>query len=55
MKNALEIVPVDHLDEVLPHALTHMPEAIEWDEAEAEAAAIAARNNETDGEGRVAH
>ncbi len=53
VKNALEIIPVDHLDDVLPHALTHMPEAIEWDEAEAEAAAIAARNNE--GEGRVAH
>jgi len=53
VKNALEIVPVGHLDEVLPHALTHMPEAVEWDEAEAEAAALAAKNNEA--ETRMAH
>ena len=44
VKNALEIVPVAHLDEVLPHALARMPEAIEWDEEKAnEAAAIARR------------
>ncbi|MGI9356783.1 MAG: endopeptidase La [Rhizobiaceae bacterium] len=53
VKNALEIIPVGHLDEVLPHALTHMPEAIEWDEAEAEAAALAAKKNEA--ETRMAH
>ena len=43
VKNALEIVPVSHLDEVLPHALISMPEAVEWDEEEAEAAALAAK------------
>ncbi|MDD9911027.1 MAG: endopeptidase La [Ahrensia sp.] len=53
VKSALEIVPVGHLDEVLPHALTHMPEAVEWDEAAAEAAAIAAAQN--DAQERVAH
>jgi ATP-dependent Lon protease len=53
VKNALEIIPVSHLDEVLPHALISMPEAVEWDEAAAEAAALAARG---DGEAKqVAH
>jgi len=42
VKNALEIVPVAHLDDVLPHALVRMPEAVVWDETEAEAAALAA-------------
>ena len=46
VKNALEIIPVAHLDDVLPHALTSMPESIEWDEAEAEAAALAAKSGE---------
>ena len=44
VKNALEIVPVSHLDDVLPHALLSMPEAIEWDEA---AAALAAKASES--------
>ncbi len=43
VKNALEIIPVSHLDEVLPHALVSMPEAVEWNEEEAEAAALAAK------------
>ena len=30
----LEIVPVAHVDEVLEHALTEMPSAIEWTEAD---------------------
>ena len=43
VKNGLEIVPVGRIDEVLQHALTRMPEAIEWtEEDEANAAAIAA-------------
>ena len=46
VKNALEIIPVAHLDDVLPHALISMPEGIEWDEAEAEAAALAAKAKE---------
>ncbi len=44
VKNALEIIPVGHLDEVLPHALLSMPEAIEWEEPEA---AIAAKSDES--------
>lgn len=38
VKNALDIVPVSNVDEVLSHALLRMPEAIEWT-AEDEAAA----------------
>ncbi|GIL03465.1 MAG: Lon protease [Alphaproteobacteria bacterium] len=30
VKNGLEIVPVSRMDEVLAHALTRQPEAIEW-------------------------
>ncbi len=41
VKNALEIIPVGHLDDVLPHALISMPEPVEWNEEEAEAAALA--------------
>ncbi|MFD0917466.1 endopeptidase La [Pseudahrensia aquimaris] len=52
VKNALEIIPVSHLDDVLPHALAHMPEAVEWDE-EAEAAAALASSKEA--EARLAH
>ncbi|MGK2739911.1 endopeptidase La [Tepidicaulis sp. LMO-SS28] len=32
VKNALDIVPVQTVDDVLEHALTRQPEAIEWDE-----------------------
>ena len=32
VKNGLEIVPVNTIDEVLRNALTRMPEPIEWDE-----------------------
>ena len=53
VKNALEIVPVSHLDEVLPHALARMPEAIEWDEEKANEAAAIARRIEA--EAAVAH
>jgi ATP-dependent Lon protease len=35
VKNALEIVPVSLMDEVLSHALTRRPEAIVWDETRA--------------------
>ena len=42
VKSGLEIIPVSRMDEVLRHALTRMPEPIEWDE-EAEEAAAAAR------------
>ncbi len=43
VKNALEIIPVGHLDDVLPHALVHMPESVVWNEEEEEAAALAAK------------
>ena len=33
VKNALEIVPVSRMDEVLKHALVRQPEAIQWEEA----------------------
>jgi ATP-dependent Lon protease len=46
VKDALEIIPVKHLDDVLPHALLSMPDAIEWDEAAADAA-LAARSSES--------
>ncbi|MDK9697776.1 MAG: endopeptidase La [Siculibacillus sp.] len=32
VKSGLEIVPVSRMDEVLSHALTRMPERIEWEE-----------------------
>ena len=34
VKDGLEIIPVSHVDEVLARALTSMPEAIEWTEAD---------------------
>ncbi len=43
VKNQLEILPVETVDEVLKNALTRAPEAIEWDE-DAYAAQQAARN-----------
>jgi ATP-dependent Lon protease len=45
VKQGLKIIPVSHVREVLPVALTRMPEAVEWDEAAEEAAALAARAN----------
>ena len=38
MKEALEIVPVSHVDEVLARALTEPLQAIEWSEADEHAA-----------------
>jgi ATP-dependent Lon protease len=32
IKDGLEIVPVDNMDQVLSHALVRMPSEIEWDE-----------------------
>jgi ATP-dependent Lon protease len=34
VKEDLEIIPVSHVDQVLEHALTAMPSAIEWTEAD---------------------
>ena len=41
VKNGLNIVPVDHVSDVLKMALVDTPDAIEWDEAAEEAAAAA--------------
>jgi ATP-dependent Lon protease len=40
VKNALEIVPVARMDEVLAHALVRKPEPIEWDESKAASAPV---------------
>jgi len=53
VKNALEIIPVSRVGEVLEHALTRMPEPIEWtEEAQKKAAAVVA---EEEGGARIAH
>ncbi len=60
VKNALEIVPVSRMGEVLSHALVRMPVPIEWDEEKyAEELALKARASrgaaEGDTPGMVAH
>ncbi|WP_375282130.1 endopeptidase La [Pseudooctadecabacter sp.] len=56
VKEGLEIISVTHASDVLKHALTDTPEAIEWDqEAEDAAAAEAALRGAGDGAGAVAH
>ncbi|WP_296419869.1 endopeptidase La [Pseudooctadecabacter sp.] len=56
VKEGLEIISVSHASEVLKHALTDTPEAIEWDqEAEDAAAAEAALRGTGDGAGAIAH
>jgi len=55
VKNRMEIVPVETVDEVLANALVSKPEAIEWDE-EAYAAQQAARGtSDTSAEAVTAH
>ncbi len=54
VKEGLEIIPVGHLDDVLPHVLLSVPEAVEWDE-EAEAAAAQARAAAARAESLTAH
>ena len=54
VKNALEIVPVARMDEVLVHALVRLPEAIEWSEEEDKSSSEAlVKDNK--GSGVVAH
>ena len=53
VKNALEIIPVARMEDVLEVALVRKPEAIEWDE-EAAAQALAAASGK-DGSGVTAH
>ncbi|WP_019961897.1 endopeptidase La [Woodsholea maritima] len=54
VKEGLEIIPVEHVDEVLTQALTAKVEPVEWTEADAEAlAGIAAKAGEGTGEARA--
>ncbi|MCZ4268017.1 endopeptidase La [Rhodobacteraceae bacterium G21628-S1] len=55
VKEGLEIIPVDHVSEVLKYALVSQPEAIEWDEEAEEAAAAAAALKGGDASGATAH
>ena len=56
VKDGLEIIPVEHVSEVLKLALVGTPEAIEWDEEAEEAAAAAAALRSGSGtDGAVAH
>jgi ATP-dependent Lon protease len=52
VKNALEIVPVSRMDEVLAHALVREPTPITWEEEQSPKAASSASGDET---GVVAH
>ncbi|WP_299791703.1 endopeptidase La [uncultured Marivita sp.] len=54
VKNGLEIIPVEHVSEVLKLALVEEPEPIEWDEA-AEEAAAQAMAKESGGASAIAH
>jgi ATP-dependent Lon protease len=52
VKNALEIVPVSRMDEVLKHALVRQPVPIVWEEEKAPIPALPA---DDEGSGVVAH
>jgi ATP-dependent Lon protease len=54
VKNGLEIIPVQHVSDVLRLALVDTPESIEWDEA-AEEAAAQAISKESGGASAIAH
>ncbi|KGM88545.1 ATP-dependent proteinase, Serine peptidase [Roseovarius mucosus DSM 17069] len=56
VKEGLDIIPVDHVRDVLKLALVRAPEPVEWDEeAEEAAAAEAALKSGEEGRGAVAH
>ena len=54
MKNALEIVPVARMDEVLKHALVRLPTPIVWEE-EAKPVTQSAPLPEDEVPGAIAH
>ncbi|OSQ52093.1 endopeptidase La [Marivita geojedonensis] len=54
VKTGLEIIPVEHVSDVLKLALVEQPEPIEWDEA-AEEAAAQALAKESGGASAIAH
>ncbi|MCR9112634.1 MAG: endopeptidase La [Rhodobacteraceae bacterium] len=55
VKEGLDIIPVDHVRDVLKLALVDTPEPVEWDEAAEEAAAAEAALNQSDGATATTH
>ena len=55
VKNALEIVPVARMDEVLLHALVRQPTRISWDEDAHAAKGTAPLPGDDDSQGVIAH
>ena len=55
VKNALEIVPVSRMEEVLKHALVRQPVPIKWDEATAPVVKSAPLVEDEPSSGLVAH
>jgi len=56
VKNALEIVPVSRMGEVLENALTRMPEPLDWEPAVEQAAPLSTQKETSDEHGQsVAH
>ncbi|WP_146585886.1 endopeptidase La [Puniceibacterium confluentis] len=55
VKNGLEIIPVEHVAEVLAKALIRAPEPIDWDEEAEEAASQALSKGDAPGAAPVAH
>ena len=55
VKNALEIVPVSRLDEVLVHALIRQPQPIQWEEDLTAARKPSVAAGEEDASGVIAH
>jgi ATP-dependent Lon protease len=55
VKEGLDIIPVDHVRDVLKMALVRAPEPVEWDEAAEEAAAAEAALKSGDGTAATAH
>jgi ATP-dependent Lon protease len=55
VKEGLDIIPVDHVRDVLKLALVRAPEPVEWDEEAEEAAAAEAALKTREGSGATAH
>ncbi|MEL6170990.1 MAG: endopeptidase La [Pseudomonadota bacterium] len=55
VKDGLEIIPVEHVSDVLRLALIDTPEPVDWDEAAEEAAAAEAALSAKEGPGATAH
>jgi ATP-dependent Lon protease len=54
VKSGLDIIPVSRMDEVIAHALTAKPKAIEWTESDGEVIKPAVAEDEA-AAGMVAH